>query len=230
MALYTPHTLVQFGGKLASDLNTPTTYVDIWSCSIRGRIAGSDSHPVTDLDAYITRLYPTLDTWFAAAGNGMTGQATLDYLKVNNISSSGHYNDNTTHMHVYATPSHGGAATTVSVMPPFVTLAVTFLTAAGRGRASRGRISLPFWLDTAQPGGYVPKSATKTIVGNSTKALLALTVAAGNPEGPFEPGVYSSVGAEFSPIRGIRVGNRFDTITRRKNAVPETPYLSVTYP
>lgn len=223
MVLYTPHTLVQFGGTL-------TNPAEIWSCSIRGWIGVDTQHPVTDLPAYIGRLQAPLKAWFVNSVSGMTSDATLDYVKVNNIKADGHYADNVTHQFGYSPSGVGGTTPVSGSYPHFVTCAATFLTDAGRGRASRGRISLPFDLTGSAPASSLIASTKKTTVANSVKVLLQTVRDAGPPEGQFVPTVFSSVGGEWSVIRSIRVGGRFDTINRRKNAIAEAPYTSVAFP
>lgn len=229
MVLYTPHTLVQFGGRLSQDASALTTYNEIWTASVRGSIGVDVAHPVTDCQAYMLRLQSALSAWFALPANNLSKMATLDWLKVNNINASGHYQENTTHQYDFPTLVRGGATGVVSSLPMFVTCAVTFLTDAGRGRASRGRISLPFDIQSATNSSPQILPAIKTSNANSVKALFTSLKAAGPPEGDFVPKVYSSVGAEWSIIRNIRVGNRMDTINRRKNAIPETPFTLVNY-
>jgi hypothetical protein len=185
---------------------------------------------MSDPAAYMNRLQSALSAWFALAANGLSQMATLDFVKVNNIGADGKYSSPTTNMYVYPSLIRGGTTVASSTYPLFVTCVATFLTDVGRGRASRGRISLPFALDGAVSASSLVGNTNKSRVATGVKALLTSCVAAGAPEGAYVPTVYSSVGGEFSAIRQIRVGNRFDTLNRRKNAIPEAPYTQVAAP
>jgi hypothetical protein len=153
----------------------------------------------------------------------------LGWLKVNNLDSQGHYSGGVTNEHLYTTPSHGTTDATGEIYPAFVSLAATFLTQAPRGRASRGRISLPFALSGANRASSIVDPTRQLAVANAVEDLLGVLWDTGQPEGNFVPSVYSSVDGSFSEIHQVRVGRRFDTINRRKNAVDEAPYSTVPF-
>ena len=232
MVLYTPHTLIQFGGRLAASGSETTTYNEIWSCSLRGHQNNFGAvGPVPDPGLFMTNTAAALASWFSATANNISQLATLDYLKINNIDAAGHYTA-ATNEYNYNPQPRGGIVAAGNTLPMFNTLAVTFKTVAPKGRASRGRISLPFSLQSLGSGASSASLATQTYATEGTKRLLTL-FRNGLP-GPsgilFVPTVYSSVGAEWSYITSIRTGRRFDTINRRKNAVPETPYVEAIFP
>lgn len=226
---YFNHTLVAFGGAV----NVPVANSDVWTCTLRGGTSGGTQGPHSDPAAMLAALTTPLNAWWTTLANQLNPQFNLQWAKVNSIDNLGHYSSGPTNLYTYPSPAAGGGstATLTQLMPSNVTAVVTFLTTAARGRTSHGRISLPFALYATPGGSPTLGTGLQTVISNATKALLALIQTAGNASGSsFIPRVYSSVGAEMATINKLRVGNRMDTQNRRKNKVPETPYVLTNYP
>jgi hypothetical protein len=227
MVLYHPHTLIQMSGRLAASQNALTSYPEIWSASLRGRQDNNGAdEPVQDLEGMLQGLGPTLGTLFASVSFGVSALATLDVLKINNINEDGHYASNVTHQYNYSSLVRGGVTPTLSTLPMFVTCTGTLLTDSHRGRASRGRITLPWSLSAEAPGSSSMLPASQQTVASSVQALIQTIKPTPVGIANFVPMVVSSLGGEWSVIRSVRVGHRFDTLNRRKNAIPEAPYVT----
>lgn len=250
-AKYAPHTLVSFGGKLGI---APSQ--DAWQCGVRIMQArtGADWHD-TDTDAslsnpalYMTRLAAGLKAWFTraavtAAGSefmGLRGDATLEWLKVNNITGGllgkgnpgGKYaNQGTSNVYTYTSPVGAGSVVGVaSNIPPFVTVAVSFTTDKTRGRGHRGRIYLPLGF-TSQNTGRINGSQIPQALGTAKALLDALNAAndqASNGTDLAVDAVVAGIDGTLNLIRGISVGDVYDVQRRRKEQLVET-YTSSTY-
>src|SRR3982751_1490693 len=155
---YPQHALVAFGGDLPGG--------EQWTCGVR--VIGGNAGYLANPDNYLNDLYPLLATWMSTAGNGLRSDATLKYVKANNINSAGHYADGTTHVHTYGTPPAGG---NTPWWPPFVTCSWSWTTAVSRGVASKGRIYPPVMSSTTVVTNYLAAAdLTRFIAG--AKALL----------------------------------------------------------
>jgi hypothetical protein len=216
------HALVHFGGSLPG----PET----WSCGIR--TSGSSTGFLPDPDSYLNDIFAGLSSWFSNVANMVTANATLQYVKANNINATGHYNDPVTHVHSYTGTINGGAS---SQVVPFVAMCYSWTTAAARGIAHTGRIYMPV-TTTGVQGTSVAAPADVTKYVNAAHALLLIisngSGATANLTVPsvVSPGAPSNGNlGVIRQINGVRVGNVFDVQRRRKAQIPEV-YTALAYP
>jgi hypothetical protein len=230
---YSPHTLVAFGGPL-----TTLTPGDEWQCGVRVRMLDPDGISwrggAVDPAAYMAAIQAPLLTWFkktavVTAGSefmGMRNDATLAWLKVNNINALGHYASQTAHRFDYAAQQNG--ATVAAALPPFVTAAISWLTALTRGPGHRGRVYLPLGLANLHNTGQA--TVTEQTQCNGTgKGLLDVLKNFTDTSGTAVPVVASKINGATNTITGIATGNVYDVQRRRKEQIPET-YVTRTYP
>jgi hypothetical protein len=229
---YMPHTLIAFGGKLTT--NSPP---DSWQSGIRVRLLQPDGisqgNGVTDPAAFLTALAPLLLTWFQAAAVVTAGSeraahrsdAYLDWLKVNNIGTDGKYSSQVSHTFSWDGTKTGSA--TPTGQPPFVTAAVSLLTALTRGPGHRGRIYLPLTLALTPQGTL---SALQQAQCNGIARSLLTTIAGvTDANGTVIPIVASKVNGSRAAINAVATGSVFDVQRRRKEQILET-YVTRTWP
>jgi hypothetical protein len=230
---YSPHTLVAFGGPL-----TTLSPGDQWQCGVRVRMLDPDGISwrggAVDPAAYMAAIQAALLAWFktaavTTAGSenlGMRNDATLAWLKVNNIDAAGHYASNVSHRFDYAAAQTG--VIVANALPPFVTAAVSWLTAIQRGPGHRGRVYLPLGLASLHNTGQM--TVTEQTQCNGTgKRLLDVLKNFTDTSGTAVPVVASGINGATNTITGIATGNVYDVQRRRKEQIPET-YVSRTYP
>lgn len=232
--VYGPHALIAFGGPI-----TNLSPGDTWQCGVRVRVQQSDGvswNPVglTDPAGFMNALAPGLKTWFGRAAvvttgsefMGMRQDATLSWLKVNNIGPDGKYTPAGYSNIAAINPVQAGSVTGLA-LPSFVTLAVSTLTALSRGPGHRGRIYLPL--------GLVPTSndqigATLQAQANGTvRALFDLIKATPDSAGTVQPIVASKINGATNQITAVACGNVLDVQRRRKEQIPET-YVTHSWP
>lgn len=230
-AAYTPHTLLTFGGALNEG-----TDVEQWQCGIRvGMFGGSTSDlRLNDLTAYLNSIHGGLQTaWWAATQSSVQGGpasfARIDWLKAANIGADGKY--------AGATDTAGGPnpaqyLTTLGAgysnagnLPGFVTLAVSFHTAAATKYARHGRVYLPLALAAQASGSARVPSGTQTNAANLGAAILTAIAkpvsSPANNTGAIRPIIASRHG-EVAQINEIRVGDVLDVQRRRKKKLKES--------
>jgi hypothetical protein len=82
-------------------------------------------------------------------------------------------------------------------------------------------------LKGAATASSIADPTAKTLTAKAAMALVTVVETAGTfAAHDIQCRVYSSVDGTYSRIASVRVGQRFDTINRRKNAVPEAPYAT----
>lgn len=214
------HYLLQFGGDLRGD---------IWSCGIR---FAPPSLPFDVLDAgeqqtLADDMADDITAWMVATGSGWSNAAKLRYVKFNRITADGRYFDTAnTQQRRYDTPAFptGPSATTY---PNQVALVISWVTAAARGRASKGRIFMPapaiaLAADTGRLYGPPDSVHGQSVADAAATFLNNLN----NQPGVDTPGVGASVVSKVDgtvrAITGVRVGNVLDTMRSRRNALDET--------
>lgn len=216
--MYTPHTLVAFGGTINGQ-----TGKDVWQCGIRGGSFNAPGTPFGNSDAFIAQLFPDLSAWYSSAAQNMHLDCTLDWLKINDINALGHYIDPTTHRHDYSpvvAPVGTGRAT-----PAYMSLCYTFGTAKARGRAHKGRIYPP-------NGGYGCSKGSETAASSAAGAaasgelLLSKIVNASDVAttgvDKFDPCVYSAIDGSYNRITTVSCDCLFDEQHRRKEQTVTT--------
>lgn len=229
---YKPHALVSFGGTLGAGLTA-----DSWQCGVRVcALAQPTTQTLGGPDLYLAAIQTAVGNWFAGAqvntvgseSQAMRQDATLQWLKVNNIDAAGRYQDRSkTNVYFYPTPFIGPG---LSGIPPFVTLAVSMTTAKSRGPGHRGRIYLPFNIPANGSNVY---GGVIQAFGRKVKSLLSILE--GTPDGGSAGGaavravVASKVDASLNPITGVAIGNIYDVQRRRKEQAEET-YTALAYP
>lgn len=219
---YPRHWLFVMGGYL----NASGTHGEIWQCGIRG-IPGVEAD-YGEEDDVLDNLAPVIASWFTASANVVRSDATLEYIKLNEIAPDGTYAHPVTHQHDYATPPVGPST---PVVPQILTACFSWVTARRRGPGHTGRIYPPIWIGST-PGMYITP-ADATSYANAGKRLLdavsaASSVSAGTSFKGLAPRCVSSSGV-IETITGVRVGTVIDVQRRRKNALPET-YQQVSWP
>lgn len=208
---YPEHFLLQWGGTLRGD---------IWSCGVR---MVNENEPLgldaADQQARAVALTSCIQTLMATSAGGWSIPTILTYVKFNKINSAGEYDDpSASHVNFLTTPTGGFNTATLSNSDA---LAVSWVTSATRGPASKGRIFVPC------PGGTITASTGKysgsLAVANAHATFIncinndpALSV------WDLKASVVSNVGSGSSrPIIGVRVGDIMDTQRRRRNALVE---------
>lgn len=163
---------------------------------------------------YCDHLATALVTKFAGWG-GIPANATLEWVKVNNIAPNGKYADAVTHSTgVAVTP---GAAGNVQKAPSFCSIAVTLETGILRGHAARGRIYLPNY-GYAPNGSMIAQADVNNVLAIAKSLLTTLQgpVNAATPEAI--PCVVSKLGAGTARvITGVSVDNVYDVQRKRKD-------------
>jgi hypothetical protein len=115
-----------------------------------------------------------------------------------------------------------------NALPPFVTAAVSWLTAIQRGPGHRGRVYLPLGLASLHNTGQM--TVTEQTQCNGTgKRLLDVLKNFTDTSGTAVPVVASGINGATNTITGIATGNVYDVQRRRKEQIPET-YVTRTYP
>lgn len=221
---YTPHILVQFGGRLYD--------IEEWSCSLRMLIDGQSILPDEDLIGWaatnLVDIKNDVAAWFTSAGAANSNKARLDFVKVNAIDDQGHYSDQgNTNAFFYTA---GAAPTGINVGGfPQETMCVSLMTAKTRGRGHRGRFFPPTAALTPDSLGKV---SSAIVTGMATAAATFLTnlnnqpgIDTSNPA----VAVVSNLGdpGPANVVTHILVGNQMDTQRRRRENMPEA-YTSAT--
>lgn len=218
--MYTPHWLAAFGGTA----NLAGTGDEIWACTLR--LFGTDT--ATDALPYQEEVAPLLATWFSSAGAKMANTAHLTYLKINAVDADGRYVLPTTNVHDYTTVVAGSGAPTV---PSYLSVCYSWGSSIKkRGPASHGRMYPPNYTYAISPaGGSAILGTDQTAAVAAAKALLTVFVDGAGSHGDQVPGMFSNVGAAFETIDTVRVGNIYDRMSSRRNALPET-YVQASFP
>nr|CRY97259.1 hypothetical protein [uncultured prokaryote] len=217
---YKPHTLVAFGGTLKDGgLN------EIWQVGIRvvqPAGSGAPTEPLTDPAAYMEGISLVLGDWYGGSVLH-TSEATLDWLKVNNIGADGKYSDpSSSNVYDYSpkiTPT-GDA-----LYPNVLCTAYSWLTDVARGPGRTGRIYLPNNAAAlATPGGMLLNAGSPGAMLTDALALLDVINNTASPDTgePAQPVVASKVNATNSNITSVRIGNVLDMQRRRKNKLVES--------
>lgn len=229
-ANYSPHALLSFGGTLST--GTPPN--EIWNCNIRLSsclIDGTLTGPISDLSGTLAVIAPALKTWWTtligtgAAAVGTLQQATLDYVKLNNIGSAGKYTNATTVQQAYSPKPNGALG---GLMPWLVTAAYSWSTNVGRGPGSHGRVYVPIAVANNNGTPIIPSAQLASMVTHAQNLLKAVAVGPSDSTHACRPVIASRQHNSLTAITGVRVGNVMDLQRRRKDAIPET-YSTATY-
>lgn len=204
-----------WGGKLCT--------TETWSCSLH--VLG-----VADTAFIEANLTWALTQWFQRSESAINKWATLDFYKYNAVQSV--INPKTGRLtERYLDPANSRTVF-LSVLPsagmvagaPQLSLAVTTVTAATRGRASKGRFYPPTaFVDarTLETGQLINGMASSC----ATSAAQLITDINGAVGGSVV--IYSQVGGTTRQVTGVRVGQVQDTQRRRRRSIPELPVSAV---
>ena len=214
---YPLHWLLSFGGKFNGTGLAP----EVWNCNVRGLPdAGSDKDINGEHDT-LENIAPLLSQWFNAGSSNMRFDATLEWVKLNQIGPDGKYVKPVTFVHDYAPVVTGGSAS--PTMPPILTLAFSWTTARSRGPGSHGRIFPPYFLPT-DATDVVATATRDAAMASANKLLCAIAATPNTHPGTnfrgMNPMVISKTGVAET-ITGIRVGSVIDVQRRRKNQIIE---------
>jgi len=222
--MYPPHALFTFGGTLLGGQEIWTNNVRFGTSNVAfTNEVGAEPQILTELMA---RLFPRFSQSVSAGGLGYSSAVRLEWGKFNQIDASGKYNLATTTVRQdLPSPIVGGGSAVGNL--PQAALVVTWLTAASRGQASKGRIYVPMPNVQVTTAGLVPPGETQSIA-DAWGALLTewndlpvegVTLGA---DAELFPAVISGVGAGTSRrIERVRVGNRVDTMRSRRESLVE---------
>jgi hypothetical protein len=202
-------------------------YNDTWntSLSLVPTALGEISVPAVN-DLMLTAMAGAVNTgWWqkslAAGGFPGIGQAYLEGIKLNRITTGGLYADQDAQTHIYGIPigANGGD----HPVAPQLTTVATLRTAISRGPASKGRMYLPpvAAIDSLAADGRL-SSAQALVVATSTKTLIEAVN--GQMIGIARVGVASNVGSgRFEHVTRVTVGRVVDTMRSRRNKQLEEP-------
>lgn len=218
---YRPHLLLSFGGQFFGS--------EIWTNNLR-MILGDPATTLISESAMNTWALENIDdvatdvaAWFDRTDSRISSAARLDWVKLNVINADGRYwSDTETNRFDFPAGSQPTGDTTETF--PQVTVAISLLTDAARGRGSRGRIYPPTGAMALGAGTGRITSANRAAMANSFLTLLN--------DLANEPGVdlqsprvvvASDLGmpGPMRNVTSVAVGDIADTQRRRRNALPE---------
>lgn len=185
--------------------------MEMWSNTVNMLHGGTEP---LDEDAWLlAHGVPACETLYGQSYISSTVVVTS--MKLNAIDGSGHYVDpGVTHelTEEQWSPIRG---TSSSYVEPQRALAVSWTTAARRGPAHRGRIYLPGVVSAVGP----TLQASVAVIASNARVFLNEI----NEDPALDAAVVSKTGQGFSNlILGVEVGDRIDTIRRRRNRLQET--------
>lgn len=226
---YTPHALLTVFGHMGSGADAEN-----WQFGIR--VAQNDAggaRPLDDLTAYgqaiSAGIISAWSSWSGTAAGNPAHWAGLDGWKVANIGANGKYlgsTDSHGGPNPYVSPAQGGGlgpGTDISV-PWFLTLAVSFHSAAATKYARHGRIYAPLALSVGSTGSPRVSGTVQNAAVTWAKALLtniAKPTGTGANTHPIRPVLASSHAGEVLEINEVRVGDVIDVQRRRKRQMRE---------
>lgn len=202
---FTGHlTKLVWGGNL---FNT-----EIWSCSLH--LSGPDTPGAGASLSYA----PALTAWMGRANSFVNNKAHLQYCKANEVDpiTQRQVDLGQTDEHNF-TPEVDSATSYVEF--PQLSLCVSLMTAASRGRASKGRYYPPTAL---APGDLdTTNGVISTVAASYCATSNAQLIADLNAIGTAKVIVFSHIGQVGREVTGIRVGRVMDTIRSRRSALAE---------
>lgn len=174
--------------------------------------SGAGPFPKTDQDTMAEAVYTFLD--------GLKAYVTTSFAwdKVELLAKS---NANQTlyssSIYTNITPLVGGGAT--SYHPPQTAVAFS-LDSGGRNARNRNRFYFPYTSGSIATDGLVP-SATRTSFANAVKTLVNALTFTHATSGSFAA-IVSKKWETFDRIKYVKIGDEFDTASKRRNKRPET--------
>jgi hypothetical protein len=222
--VYPQHWLFQWGGTIGP---SATDSFDVWTNSIRmasvGPLVGEPQFSDTQvMSALKQKLQTAFATSVNSTGLGYSNATWLRWVKFNKIGPDGRYASGSVTNVLDVSPTVSGSGSPVAWIPQ-VALAISFMTPVSRGLAKSGRVFLPMPATGPTSGTMrldsAYRSALATNWGNFLHSLADLP---GIDLSALKPSVVSGVreGAR-QPITGVRVGDVYDTVRSRRNAIQE---------
>jgi hypothetical protein len=218
---YRPHLLLSFGGQFFG--------TEQWTNNLRMILGDPATTLISEsaMDTWavenIEDVAADLAAWVGRTDSRISAAARLDWVKLNVIDEDGRYwSDTETNRYDFPSGEQVSGATTETF--PQVSVVLSLLTDAARGRGSRGRIYPPTGAMAMDPDTGRISSANVTAMANS--ALTLLNDLANEPGVDLQSPrvvVASELGTP-GPMRNVTsvaVGNVADTQRRRRNALPE---------
>lgn len=188
-----------------------STVVETWSNSIRFSGVGTPTPPLEWLE---DTAVPAIETYYNKTTLSNTVWVTT--AKFNAIDPDGRYANQDETNAYYWTAGDEPHGTSTTVVEPQRTLAVSWTTAAQRGRASKGRIFLPGFASPVGQDLLIAESLASAIESDSQTFLNNLNA------GTYTAAIVSGVGTgALRPITGARVGRAIDTQRRRRRSLNE---------
>ena len=219
MPTYPAHVLVAFGGSLG---NPP---LEVWTNSLKltANFGPVDYMTEEQQELMLPELVTPLSTWMNSADSFISNAASLDWIKVNSIATTGKYMYPQTTGSTLQTPILGGVSIGTSFRS---TLALGMYALNARGRGGKGRIYPPaMQISPAPKSPYISDTDANKIAGSFLTLISAINaitlsddttwqvtnISAGNAS---QPAGYSR------PVDHIVVDRVPDTQRRRTNRVP----------
>jgi hypothetical protein len=189
-----PHLKIQIGGTIG------IPQVEIWSNSVRFRIAGGAPTPA-QLQAIAAACGPSVSSWIARGSSAISKAVIGTYVKAVWVQANGKQRDaNTAQFDLPAATSTGTNANDTDWA---TTYCATFRTAVKRGRAHSGRIYPP--VAGNGPQGTLPYCADGDAAAMANSAAVLLTNLDGQIAtvlGVAEAGTAPAVFSPGSALRG----------------------------
>lgn len=226
MAFSKEHVLLTWGGSLPG--------LETWACSLRCApmpvVPGAVNISDGDLDGLRPSYVAAVTAFHSAPATGLSGAATLKWVKLAAIDQDGKYKeDQTSVVETVIADVPGGAGFGNAPPPNQVAMAITLVTSAARGRASKGRFFLPLPNWPVNPtDGLIAEAAAIGVRGQVKTFLEAVADVPGiDTDISPTPVVMSQVGAGTTrKIIGCKVGRALDTQRRRRRSLPENYVVS----
>lgn len=197
-------------GGSSMDSETAGNPMEIWSCSLHCFVEATADPTATWL-ANAAALIRTLHT---SVGAQIDETERLDWAKASDIDvTTGHELDDPVPQILYGTPNRGGGG---PVRNPFSTAMRISIDDGTRDRRAKGGFYLPRSAAETKMDGRVSTADVVAIAEAAQDFLSGLNALTGTTVG-----VWSRVGASFTPSSRLRVGDVPDNISRRRNALRE---------
>jgi hypothetical protein len=216
------HWLLALLGENVSDQST-----DVWQCNLRLSSEGTKTWPqnFADRSAILDDVGADVLTWWNAIRASFHTTTRLAGFKFNMINTLGLYESDTETMRRDLPGTSQPGSATSAPLPSQVAMAVTFLTDAQRGLASKGRFFLPGPAAISVDQTRRINEGTRNTIQTATATLLTNL---GNWPGA-DTSLHPGVPVVMSDVRegatrkivGVSVGKRFDVQRRRANKYPE---------
>lgn len=203
-----------YAPNLARIVMTGTLFnqAEIWASTLTLHAAGSDGPAPAP-----AVLAPPITEWFRRTTSLISNIARLTAVKCNEFGPDGRYVDQT-QTRVWEAPNQGIAGGMSSFAWPQLSLAVSLVTAAQRGRAHRGRFYPPLPVVTGDPTtGKVMDASTSSVAVSAAQLIRDINAAAGG----WRVVVASHLDGTVRPVTAVEVGDVMDTQRRRRSAFPE---------